>query len=535
MALSPEPLTTLIAFNRFGLGAKPGSFAEAASDPRGFIIEELKKPDIALITTTNLPPSKQALQEVFEQQEQRKAQRDAAPGAPASGGSPPNSGMQGSPPAVGAEPGAPMTGMAPGEIGMRQTAEQPAGGGSAPGAPMADGQPMQSAGGGSTPAAPMAEGKPKQQPSVARDLYREEVLARLQKQADASGGFVERLVAFWSNHFAVSVAKGPLIRASAGAFEREAIRPYVLGRFADMLKAVEQHPAMLFYLDNQRSMGPDSKATGRNGKGGLNENLAREIMELHTLGVDGGYTQADVTTLARIITGWTFVGRHAQGGEPGTFLFRPAWHEPGSQTLLGKTYAQPGIAQGEAALADLARHPSTARHLAVKLVRHFVADDPPPALVERLEKTFRDAEGDLAAVSVALLQDDEAWRAPLTKIRNPSEFLTAMNRAVGVMPQDPQPFLGALLAMGMVPWSPPGPNGFPETEAAWASPEAMKVRLDVSWGAAQRIKDTSQPIALLEGVAGGAASQDTREAVGRAESRQQALAILFMSPEFQRR
>jgi uncharacterized protein (DUF1800 family) len=535
MALSPEPLTTLIAFNRFGFGAKPGGFAEASGDPRGFLVEELKKPDVALIAAANLPPSKQALQEVFEQQEQRKAQRAAAPGASAPGGSPSNTSMQATPPAANGEPGASMTGMAAGETSMGQMADQPAGNGPAPAAPMADGQPMQPPGAGSAPAAPMTEGKPKQQPSVARDLYREEVLARLQKQADAGAGFVERLVAFWSNHFTISVAKGPLIRTSAGAFEREAIRPHVLGRFADMVKAVEQHPAMLFYLDNQRSMGPESKATGKNGKGGLNENLAREIMELHTLGVDGGYTQADVTSLARIITGWTFVGRQGQGGEPGTFLFRPAWHEPGSQTLLGRTYAQPGIAQGEAALADLASHPATAKHIAVKLVRHFVADDPPPALVERLAKTFRDTEGDLAAVSLALLQDDEAWRAPLTKIRNPSEFLTAMNRAVGVMPQDPQPFLGALLAMGMVPWSPPGPNGFPETEAAWASPEAMKVRLDVSWRAAQRIKDTSQPIALLEGVAGAAASQDTREAVGRAESRQQALAILFMSPEFQRR
>ncbi len=493
MVLRPEPLTTLIAFNRFGLGAKPGGFAAASADPRGYFIEELKQPDIASISSAALPPSKAALQEVFAQQEQRKQAR-----AQASASRPANSET--------------MAGSPQGEMNMMQSGEQPGAGASA-----------------------MTQEKPKRQPSVSRDLYREEVLARIQKQADAGAGFVERLVAFWSNHFAVSIAKGPFIRASAGAFEREAIRPHVLGRFADMLKAVEQHPAMLFYLDNQRSMGPNSKATGNRGKGGLNENLAREIMELHTLGVDGGYTQADVTSLARIITGWTLVGRQAKGGEPGTFLFRPAWHEPGVHMLLGKSYPQPGIAQGEAALADLARHPATAKHIATKLVRHFVADDPPPAIVERIAKTFRDTDGDLAAVSLALLQDDDAWQAPLTKIRTPAEFLIAMSRAIGSVPREPQPFLGALLAMGMVPWYPPGPNGYPDTVAAWASPEAMKVRLDVAWRAAQRIKESGQPIALLEQVAGTAASQETREAVGRAESHQQALAILFMSPEFQRR
>ena len=508
MASGPEPLTTLIALNRFGLGAKPGGFAAAAGDPRGFIAEEIKKPDIALIATGDLPSCRQALQDFFDQQEQRKQARAQA--APAPGMTAPQPGMSSENAPAGP---APMASSPPPDgMGMMQSGAPPASG-----------------------SAPTAGDKPKPQPSVARDFYRDEVQARLQKQAQADCGFVERLVAFWSNHFAVSVAKGQFIRASAGTFEREAIRPYVLGRFADMLKAVEQHPVMLFYLDNQRSTGPNSKA-GRRGNGkGINENLAREIMELHTLGVDGGYSQADVTTLARIITGWTFAGREGRMGEPGTFVFRPQWHEPGSQTLLGKTYREAGLAQGELALSDLADHPATAKHIATKLVRHFVADEPPAPLVERISKTFRDTGGDLAAVSLALVRDEDAWSAPMTKMRNPGEFIAAIIRATNSVPRQPQPVLGALLAMGMAPWNPPGPNGYPDIAAAWASPEAMKVRLDVSWRAAQQIKDVGQPIALLEQVAGTAASHDTREAVGRAESRQQAMAILFMSPEFQRR
>ncbi len=182
----------------------------------------------------------------------------------------------------------------------------------------------------------------------------------------------KQLVAFWSNHFCISANKGELARIWAGAFEREAIRPHVLGRFGDMLKAVEQHPAMLFFLDNQQSIGPESRA-GLNRKRGLNENLAREIMELHTLGVHGGYTQEDVTSLARIITGWTFAGREGRLGSPGTFAFNANAHEPGPQKLLGKTYEDTGLGQGEAALADIAHHPSTARFVATKFVRHFVA------------------------------------------------------------------------------------------------------------------------------------------------------------------
>ena len=498
MAIGPQPLITLIALNRFGLGARPGDFAAAAADPRGFLAQELKQADVGLVSG-DLPSSQNALQQVFADRERKKQERARV--AAAAGPAEKTPAMQ-----MAASPQSQM------EMPQPAAPSEPAG------APTS-----------------MAEGKGRvRAPSLEQQLYRAEALARIQKQAEAEAGYVERLVAFWSNHFAVSVAKGQVLRATAGSFEREAIRPHVLGRFADMLKAVEQHPAMLFYLDNQRSIGPNSRA-GRNRGKGLNENLARETLELHTLGVDGGYTQADVTALARIITGWTFAGRLGRIGEPGSFVFLPNAHEPGPQTLLGKSYAQAGLAQGEAALADLARHPATARHIATKLVRHFVADDPPPPLVARIAKVFADTDGDLAAVSLALIQEDDAWRPPLTKMRTPAEFLLAITRATGFVPPQPQPILGALYVMGMALWGPPGPNGFPDTADAWASPEAMKVRLDISWRAAQQVKNGEEPLAMLEAVAGGAASPETRQAIGRAESRQQALAILFMSPEFQRR
>jgi uncharacterized protein (DUF1800 family) len=308
----------------------------------------------------------------------------------------------------------------------------------------------------------------------------------------------------------------------------------VFGRFSDMLKAVEQHPAMLFFLDNQQSLGPDSRA-GQNRKRGLNENLAREIMELHTLGVGGGYSQDDVTSLARIITGWTYAGRQGKLGTPGSFVFNANAHQPGAQQVMGKIYASNGVAQGEAVLADIARHPSTAKFIAAKFVRHFVADDPPPALVARLQKVFTETDGDLKALALALLDSDEAWQAPLTKVRSPYEFLVATGRLLARIPEDPGNYLGSLNLLGQPLWSPSGPNGFPDTNAAWAAPEGMKLRLDISAQLASRVAGSIDSRDLLELVAADAASEETRRTVERAESRQQALALLLMSPEFQRR
>jgi uncharacterized protein (DUF1800 family) len=370
--------------------------------------------------------------------------------------------------------------------------------------------------------------------NVIQKTFRSEALARIQRAALAECGFVERLVVFWSNHFCISAGKGGLARMWAGSFEREAIRPHVLGRFADMLKAVEQHPAMLFFLDNQQSLGPDSRA-GINRNRGLNENLAREIMELHTLGVGGGYSQDDVTSLARVITGWTFAGRQGQLGAPGSFVFNANAHEPGAHRVLGKIYNAGGVEQGEAVLADIARHPSTAKFIATKFVRHFVADDPPPALVARLQDVFTRTDGDLKALAVALVDSNEAWAAPISKMRSPYEYLIATARIQARVPEDPGGVLGGLNLLGQPLWSPAGPNGFPDTNAAWAAPEGMKLRLDIASQVASRINNNIDPRQLLELAAADAASEDTRRTIERAESRQQAMAILLMSPEFQRR
>jgi len=500
--MARDSQAALVALNRFGLGARgggSGDFVNAASDPRGFVKAELNRPNGALLEAPGLQSTPALAQSVFAYQFEIVQARNAA----AKSGAP-------KPPAV--ANGAP-------DIAGKAAAMEATDANAA----MAPTEPMQ------PPPKPVPE-----PPNIIQKTYRAEALARLQRAVIADCGFVERLVVFWSNHFCISANKGGLARMWAGAFEREAIRPYVLGRFGDMLKAVEQHPAMLFFLDNQQSLGPDSRA-GQNRKRGLNENLAREIMELHTLGVGGGYSQDDVTSLARIITGWTFAGRQGQLGTPGTFAFNANAHQPGAQRLLGKTYENTGVAQGEAALADLARHPSTARFIATKFACHFVADDPPPALVARLSDVFGKSDGDLKALALALVDSDQAWQMPMSKMRSPYEFLVAIGRLLGRMPEDPQRYLGGLNQLGQPLWSPAGPNGFPDSNAAWAAPEGMKLRLDISAQVASRIGENVDPRDLLELVAADAASTETRRTIERAESRQQALALLLMSPEFQRR
>lgn len=508
----------LVALNRFGFGARGGASGDlinASSDPRGFVKAELARANGVLLEAPGLQSTPQLGQAVFAYQDQVKQAREAAKAA--------------------APAEAPPT-QAPADQkpGPRRNLSLNAAADIA--GQMADAKPAETTARPDTmqPNAPPAA-KPAPQPlNVIQKTFRTEALARLQRATLAECGFTERLVAFWSNHFCISASKGELARIWAGAFEREAIRPHVLGRFADMLRAVEQHPAMLFFLDNQQSLGPDSRA-GQNRKRGLNENLAREIMELHTLGVGGGYTQEDVTSLARIITGWTFAGRQGQLGTPGSFVFNVNAHQPGPQVLLGKTYEATGLAQGEAALVDLARHPSTANFIATKFVRHFVADDPPPALVAHLRDVFVKSDGDLKALATALVDSDEAWKAPLTKMRSPYEFLVASGRLLARVPEDPSRYLNGLNLLGQPLWSPPGPNGFPDSNAAWAAPEGIKLRLDIAAQIGARLGNNIDPLDLLEFAAADAASIETRRIVERAESRQQALALLLMSPEMQRR
>lgn len=496
MAANNSAQQALVALNRFGFGARGGNsgdLAAAASDPRGFVLAELTNPRSTLLENPILRSTDALLSELYGLQQQERTYRLAV---------------------------------------NQQTANQQAANATA-NAQASNGQiasePTE------TPAIPPPAPLPPQPNfNVITERFRAEALARIQRTHAPACGFVERLVTFWSNHFCISAIKGPGVRITAGAFEREAIRPHVLGHFADLLRAVEQHPAMLFYLDNAQSIGPNSRA-GQNGKRGLNENLAREIMELHTLGVDGGYIQADVTSFARIITGWTVVGPAARLGTPGTFTFNANAHEPGDHTLLQKTYAEGGVTQGEQALTDLARHPSTAKFIATKLVRHFIADDPPPALVDKLAKVFRDSDGDLKAVSTALVSDPLAWSTPLTKIRSPYEFLVASSRLFARTPDQPQRYLGSLALMGAPLWQPPGPNGFADTNFAWATPNGMKARLEISNQIAKRLGNLTDPQEALDAAAGAAASADLKQTIGRAESREQAIALVLMSPEFQRR
>jgi uncharacterized protein (DUF1800 family) len=528
--MARDPQAALVALNRFGFGARGGASGDlinAASDPRGFVKSELNRPGGVILEMPGLQSTPALAAAVFAYQDEVKRAREATAKSAAAG-------SEAALPQPASDAKAPRRSLSldsaaaemSGKSEKMTAMEGPEKGAAT--APMQAAEAMQ-------PNAAKPQVQPIAQPlNVIQKTYRTEALARLQRAMIADCGFTERLVTFWSNHFCISANKGELARIWAGAFEREAIRPHVMGRFGDTLKAVEQHPAMLFFLDNQQSLGPDSRA-GQNRKRGLNENLAREIMELHTLGVGGGYTQDDVTSLARIITGWTFAGRQGQLGTPGTFAFNANAHQPGPQPLLGKIYADAGVAQGEAALADIARHPSTAKFIATKFARHFVADEPPPALVARLQEVFGKSDGDLKALATTLLDSDEAWQAPQTKIRSPYEFLVATGRLLTQIPDDPSRYLGGLNLLGQPLWSPAGPNGFPDTNAAWAAPEGMKLRLDIAAQVASRLADNVDPRDLLELVAAGAASDETRRTIERAESRQQALALLLMSPEFQRR
>ncbi len=372
----------------------------------------------------------------------------------------------------------------------------------------------------------------KQGPGVPQQIYLAEAQARYDAALNADIGFSERLVWFWSNHFCVSADKGP-VRALCGAYEREAIRPHVLGKFSDMLLAVETHPAMLLYLDNARSIGPNSIAGVRRHKG-LNENLAREILELHTLGVRSGYTQADVTNFAKVITGWSLVPPRLDPVRGGEFMFNERMHEPGEQTVLGKTYPEGGFDQGRAVLEDIARHPATAKHIATKLVRHFVADEPPPALVDRLYRRFRETGGDLREVTKTLATAPESWSAPRAKLKMPGEWIVASMRASGLGMPDVRKVVGAQNLLGEPLWRPPAPKGFSDDSAAWL--DGMAERLDIANQVGRIAGNYGQEAdAMIDAALGPLASRDTRETVGRAASRSQALALLLMAPEFQRR
>jgi uncharacterized protein (DUF1800 family) len=343
--------------------------------------------------------------------------------------------------------------------------------------------------------------------------------------------FHERLVAFWSNHFTVSVRK-PVVAGIAGAFEREAIRPHVTGRFADMLLAVAKHPAMLLYLDNAQSFGPKSRA-GRWLNKGLNENLAREVLELHTLGVDAGYTQDDVRNLAMILTGWS-LARPGKDANPGGFKFHEKAHEPGDKSLLGRRYREAGVAEGEAALRHLARHPATAQHVATKLARHFIADEPPDSAVARLARVFLESGGDLAALARALVLLAEPWQAPLAKLKASQDLVVSTLRATGFAGETKKLVI-ALRLLGQTPWTAPSPAGWPDRAEDWASPDAVLKRVEFATAVAQRVGDRIDPRKLSHEVIGPVAQAETLATIARAPSRGDGLTLLLASREFQRR
>jgi uncharacterized protein (DUF1800 family) len=475
----------LFALHRFGFGPRAGSAAAIASDPRGALLAEVDRPDAGQLVNMHLPSSGEAARAAIEVREAVRAARQAQRNAQ----------------------------------NARETAAAPSADGGAVANPS-----MPQARPAATPP-PRADN-----PAAAalQQAYREEAKARIDAAFDAEIGFAERLVWFWSNHFCISVAKNG-VRPLAGAYEREAIRPHVLGRFADMLKAAETHPAMLIYLDNARSTGPNSQA-GRDRSRGLNENLAREILELHTLGVRTVYTQDDVTSFAKILTGWTVVPpRQDHSGE---FIFNPRMHEPGEHTLISARLDQGEFDQGQAALDMLARHPATARHIAEKLVRHFVSDQPAPELADKLAARFSETDGDLKEVAKALVAAPESWNVADRKLKRPAEWMVAAARAAGAAP-DITAVTQAQNLLGEPLWRPASPKGFSDEDAAWI--DGLTQRLDVANEFARRLADAADPQETLDIALGPLASDDTRTAIRRAESRPQALTLVLMAPEFQRR
>ena len=356
-------------------------------------------------------------------------------------------------------------------------------------------------------------------------LFKAQATALLANAATTPAPFRERLVWFWANHFTISRRQGACACVAA-AFMQEAIRPHVTGRFGDMLAAVMRHPAMLMYLENAHSFGPDSPLGERTHRG-LNENLARECMELHTLSPAAGYSQADVTSFAKILTGWSIDLK----SDPLGFRYRPLAHEPGPQSLLGRQF--PADQQGGVeALAFLADHPATHRFLATKLVRHFVADDPPADAVHSIQAVLGDTNGDLGAASAALVQLDAAWE-PGVKLRAPMDYLLASVRSLDIAP-DQLPMLGILAGLGQPLWAAPAPNGWPDRAEDWAAPEAMLRRIDWASGFAGRIGDRDV-IEIADTTMGPLLRAETRQAMARAGSRRDAMTLLLTSPEFQRR
>jgi uncharacterized protein (DUF1800 family) len=474
-------LTSAIAANRFGLGAHPGELAAIGGSGPDWLRAQLDGP-APEIAGDGLQSSASILTQVYDLRQTIRAARLGAAGGGNNGG------------------------------------------------------------GAATAGSAAAIGAFKKLGQLVRPIYVAEASARFCQSVSTDRPFVERLTQFWANHFAVSADKS-VVPALAGSYEREAIRPYVLGNFSDMLLATERHPAMLLYLDNQMSMGPDSRTARNIGrrnpdrKTGINENLARETMELHTVGVDGGYTQTDVTAFSQVLTGWSIAGPDGwrTGAQPGTFLYRAAMHQPGSQVLLGKRYPDTGYDQGVAVLHDLASRPATARFIATKLARHFIADDPPAPAVERIAAAFSESGGDLPTVYRALIASPEAWQQPVAKFKTPTDFIVSSYRGLELPVRADKAPVGLFQLLGQRIWAPGSPAGWPDRSADWDGASELLKRIEWSDAVGQRVGPRVNAMALAPQLLGSVLSATTREAIARAASAAQATALLLAAPEFMRR
>jgi uncharacterized protein (DUF1800 family) len=381
-------------------------------------------------------------------------------------------------------------------------------------------------------AARQAEEQAKKEANSPRNHLLREIEARTLFAIDTEQSFRERLVRFWSNHFTVSTSN-KRVAAVAGAYEREAIRPHVTGSFSAMLLAAEFHQSMLMYLDNYQSVGPDSKAGKRRGRG-LNENQAREILELHTVGVDGGYSQEDVVELARALTGWT-ISTPRDTQQTGATWFDPRRHQPGSRTVMGKNYAEAGASQAKTIVDDLARKPQTAKFVATKLARHFISDEPPRTAIDTLARSFRDSGGNLGHVSATLVNLEPAWQSEQLKFKAPDEFMISTLRGLGMKRLKGKKLRGSYAVLGQAPFTAPSPAGWPDENDAWLGPDAIQKRLEWSGALSARTRERIDPRDFLSRTLGDVASDTTRFMINGADSRQQGLTLALMSPEFQRR
>ncbi len=483
-----------IAATRFGMGARPGEIKAAASDPRAWLKAQIR-PEAAIVSSDGLLSAK----DVFA------ARQEAYSGM----GPPGQQGQQG------------QNGPSEAQRMIQQQAQR-----------------------------------------EAREGLQKEVEARSRHAATTPNSFAERWVRFWANHFTVAARNAQVI-GLVGPFEREAIRANAYANFSTLLGAASFHPGMLVFLDAARSIGPSTQAAQRR-NAGLNENLAREILELHTMGVGSGYTQADIVEFAKALTGWTVAspqtarlaglggqgqqqraGRNAQQRarqqaanemlrESGEAVFVDPLHEPGSRTVLGKSYGG-GKTQAAAILDDLAAHPATAKHIATKLVRHFVSDAPPPAAIAKLEAAYMKSGGNLATLAAAVVDLDEAWGETSQKFKTPEELLISAARATG-----PQATFGGqqrqvYVSLAQQPFSAPSPAGWPDDTASWSGSDAIKKRLEWANAVSRRMARGETPSQFVDRALGEIASEKTRQAVARAESAEQGFTIALMSPEFQRR